>query len=128
MSTAQILGLGLCLLVAVVSLILYLRLSFGVWIRNLRFKAPPSEVPSYLIKTALALFVTCVSAYVTLLIVDWRFISWFWAFWGLTLVVLFFGIGNLWWEIHWGRQLHRACKERTVEIDQDVKETDGMNE
>jgi hypothetical protein len=54
--------------------------------------------------------------YAALLIYNWRFISWFWAFWGVTLVVLLFAIGNLWWEIYWGRRLHQGCKGCAVKI------------
>ena len=117
----------LCFVVGLVSLTLYLRFSWGIWVRNLRFKVPPSSVPHYLLKTALALFMVCVSVYAALLVYDWRFIAWFWAFWGVTIFVLLFAVGNLWWEIYWGRRFHRRHRERILKIRQE-KECASQNE
>ena len=115
MSTVKTLGLICCSVIALVSLAVYFRLSWSVWVRNLRLKAPPKAVPAYLVKTASSLFVACSSAYVALLIYDWRFRSFFCVFLGVTLVLLLFSTGNLWWEIYWGRRLHRQRKERDME-------------
>ena len=112
MTTWQVLGLIVCFVVGFVSLTQYLKLSWGVWIKNLKRKPVTSNVPQYLVKAALWLLLVCVSAYAALLIYEWEFISWFWVFWVATLVVLLSAVGSLYWEIYWGRRVQQRHVER----------------
>ncbi len=100
-----------------------MKVSWGVWVKNLQQKPVTDNVSRQLLNTALGLFVTCVSVYVALLIYEWRFISWFWWFLGITLVVLLSSLGNLWWEIYWGRRWQKRHAERLARQQMSDKST-----
>jgi uncharacterized membrane protein len=107
MSATRIVGWILCGVIGVLSLSLYLRMSLRVWLRNLRFESPPENVLRYLGKVALTVLGVCLAGYAALLIYDWRFLSRFPVFLLITIVLLIFATGNLWWEIHWGRKSYQ---------------------
>jgi hypothetical protein len=112
MSMAKIFGWIISGVIGLVSLSIYLRLSLRVWLRNLRFKSPPENVPQYLVKVTLAMLGVCIAGYGALLTYDQRFLSWFVAFVVMTIVVLIFTTGNLWWEIYWGRKSYQKRHRR----------------
>jgi len=112
--------------VGFVSLVRYEKLSWGVWIKNLQRKPVHNNIPRYLLKAASALFVVCVSAYTALLIYEWKFISWFWVFGAVTIVVLLSAVGNLYWQIYWGRRLDHTNSTGLTPQRDERQDTDGL--
>ena len=96
-------------MIGLLSLGIYLWLSLRVWLRNLRFESPPENVSQYLGKVTPAMLGVCVACYTAILIYDWIFLSWFLIFLFITVVLLIFATGNLWWEIYGAANRIRSC-------------------
>ena len=119
MSAAKVFGWILCGAIGILSLSINLRMSWRVWLRNLRFDAPPENVLQYLGKVTLAVLGVCLAGYAALLIYDWRFLSWFLVFLLITVVLLILATGNLWWEMYWGRKSHQKVQRSGGDSHQD---------